>query len=315
MQHMLCLSLKKKITTSRCCLEGPISTTVTSEPSHSSPWHLRRVHLSGSCSLSQHATCHLKIRDNYTVHTTGYWASFYDPQRTIFVYSVFLFEQLLISHHLSNDMFTLINGHFNTRIDLEFRRRLKHHPNNVFTASWAQIVSSVKDSISFHCWSRPHWALGALLFHSQHRGFTSHLLWNKPPSVPLATGAVHYRGVRLHGERAHNLFDTFLCGCNCISHFPVVSSLENAKALPIKPRATLFCSTFSHSPSSSLSSFPSLLSLFCPSCWLKLVSNAWTRGIQTNSVTAHSLLHPKAFLHSRCFPRRMLSVSEIFVSR
>lgn len=64
-----------------------------------------------------------------------------------------------------------------------------------------------------------------------------------PPPAPLATGAVHYRGVRPLGERAHNLFDTFLCGCNCVSCFAVVSFREggkNAKTLPIKPGATPF---------------------------------------------------------------------------
>lgn len=64
-----------------------------------------------------------------------------------------------------------------------------------------------------------------------------------PPPAPLATGAVHYRGVRPRGERARNLFHTFLCGCNCVSCFAVVSFREggkNAKTLPIKPGAMLF---------------------------------------------------------------------------
>lgn len=64
------------------------------------------------------------------------------------------------------------------------------------------------------------------------------------------------------------------------------------------------CCMAVHTPSVPLSAllpfFPSSLHL---SCWLKYVSNAWTRGIQTNSVTAHRVMHPKAFLHSRCFPR------------
>lgn len=131
----------------------------------------------------------------------------------------------------------------------------------------------------------------------------------KPPSAPLAAGPVHYRGVRLRGERARNLFDTFLCGCNCISRFPVVSFRKNAKALPIKPRATLFCSTFSLCPFLFLGLPPLSPSLHLP-CWLKLVSNAWTRGIQTNSVTAHSLMHPKAFLRSRCFPRHCCQLAK-----
>lgn len=163
------------------------------------------------------------------------------------------------------------------------------------------MVRSVKDNVAFHYLSHPHQARGALLSLSKphgRRGFTSHLLWNKLQSEPLATETVHYKGVRLHGERAHNLFDTFLCGCNCISRFPVVSFRKNAKTLPIKPRGTLFCSTFSLSPSLFLAFYPPSL---YPSCWLKLVSNAWTRGIQTNSVAAHKFTHPKASMHSRCF--------------
>lgn len=76
--------------------EGPISTAIISKPCHSSLWHLFRTHLSGSCSLSQHATCHLKIRDNYTVHTTGYWGSFYDPDRaTPYTNSIHIYKCLL----------------------------------------------------------------------------------------------------------------------------------------------------------------------------------------------------------------------------
>ena len=116
--------------------------------------------------------------------------------------------------------------------------------------------------------------------------------------MPLATGGVHYSGVRGRAERASNLFDTFLCGCNCISHFPVVSFRKNAKALPIKPRAMLFWTVFSSHfgaptpPSHLLSS------------WLRLAGKAWMRGIQTNLVAAHSLVHPRASLCSRCFLRQ-----------
>lgn len=49
-------------------------------------------------------------------------------------------------------------------------------------------------------------------------------------------------------ERMRDLFDTFHRGYNCISCFPVVSFQRNAKAIPIKPRVTMFFSTVSHSP-------------------------------------------------------------------
>lgn len=147
--------------------------------------------------------------------------------------------------------------------------------SNVASSTWqAQMVRPVKDSVAFHYLSRPRWARRALLClskPSQHRVFTSHLLWNKLPSEPLATETVHYRGVRLRGERAHNLFDTFLCGCNCISCFPVVSFRKNAKALPIKPRATLFCTTFSLSPS-----IFQAFSTPAPSPLLTLVGSNWS---------------------------------------
>lgn len=60
-------------------------------------------------------------------------------------------------------------------------------------------------------------------------------LWQREPFIT--------EGLRRRGERARNLFDTFLCGCNCVSCFAVVSFREggkNAKTLPIKPGAMSF---------------------------------------------------------------------------
>lgn len=78
--------------------------------SHSSQWHLCQNHPSGICSLSQHATCHLKIRDNYTVLTTGYWGAFFQPWLTRFLSNQWPFELLLITHHLPDHMFTIIKA-------------------------------------------------------------------------------------------------------------------------------------------------------------------------------------------------------------
>lgn len=128
--------------------------------------------------------------------------------------------------------------------------------------------------------------------------------------MPLAMRALHYRGVRLRGGRARNLFDTFLCGCNCISCFPVVSFRKNANALPIKPRAMLFHTTLSRSLSLCFSILP-LPPSFASSLpfWLKLASNAWTRGIQTNTVTAQSLMNPKSLSVLKMFSKALFSVS------
>lgn len=62
-------------------------------------------------------------------------------------------------------------------------------------------------------------------------------------------------------------------------------------------------------PLSSLSSFPHTLYLFC---WLKLVSSAWTRGIQTNSVTAPWIQKPPVL---RIFSKALLCVNKVFVSK
>lgn len=171
------------------------------------------------------------------------------------------------------------------------------------------------DSIAFHYLSWHHWARGDVVTHknSQHRYFTSHLLWNKPPSAPLASGAVHYRGARLRGERARNLFDTFLCGCNCISRFPVVSFRKNAKALPIKPRAMLYGSTYSLCPSLCLAPLlpflppPLLLAQVCQQCVDKRDPDKFCHSSQSHASKSLSAL--------KMFSKALLSVSKIFVSR
>lgn len=127
-----------------------------------------------------------------------------------------------------------------------------------------------------------------------------------PPPAPLATGAVHYRGVRelatclTHFSVGVNVFPVLLL-------FHLGKEGKMPKLSQLNPGRRCFCSS-----TSPLSCFFFFFHKIPPpttnptsnlhvSRWLGLVSRAWTRGIQTNSVTARSLMHPKAALCSRCF--------------
>lgn len=255
------LCLKKATTRSKCCKDASISTTVLSQPPHSSLWHLCQSHVSGGCSLSQHATCHLKIRDNYTVHTTVYWGSFYNPQRAIIWSNLDLFWSAI---NMSSPAKWYV--YINQRSYWLQERIVTWGVDMLSTAAsssaqQAQMVRSLKDTMALHYLSHPHRAQRALLSLSKPRSTeaslhtfseTSHpeCLWLWELFITEEWNCV--------ARELCKLFDTFLCGCNCISFFPVVSFWKNAKSLPIKPAATLLCSTFSQylNPSTPPSSSP-----------------------------------------------------------
>lgn len=164
------------------------------------------------------------------------------------------------------------------------------------------MVSSVKDSVVFHYLSRPHRARGALLSLSSSTEASLHTFCetSRPQCLWLRELFITEEWDRVARELA-----------TCLTHFSVgviafpVSLLFHFGKMPklsqLNPGRRCFA-VHSLSVLLSFSSTPTTLSLHL-SCWLRLVSNAWTRGIQTNSVTAHSLMHPKASLLSRCFPK------------
>lgn len=119
-----------------CCKEASISATTLPPPSHSSLWHLCQSHLSDSCSLSQHATCHLEIRDNYTAHNNSSLRIFPQPSKRHFCLICISLDRLLISHHLLNGVFTLIKGATNIRNKCEAELLLTSAPPQRHRPRW-----------------------------------------------------------------------------------------------------------------------------------------------------------------------------------
>lgn len=155
------------------------------------------------------------------------------------------------------------------------------------------MVRSVTDSIAFHYLSRPHWARGALLSLSKTHSTEASLHTFCETSHPQCLWLQELFITEERDCMAREL-------ATCLTHFSVgviafpVSLLFHFGKMPklsqLNPGWRCFAVHFlSVLLSFELPPTPS----FHLCCWLKLVSNAWTRGIQTNSVTAHSLMHSK----------------------
>lgn len=116
------------------------------------------------------------------------------------------------------------------------------------------MVMAVTDSMAVHYLSRPHRARRAL----------------SSLSKPHSTEASLHTFCETSHPECLRLWELFITEArelaNCLTHFsvgviafpfpPVVSFRKNAKALPIKPRVTLLCSTLSQYPPSPLPHTP-----------------------------------------------------------